>query len=154
MKYLIFVFFYSVSMMSFAQSFDFNQYPAKPYTGKRAAIQFTPETYTFRTVFSALSKQPANFAGHYAIDEVGCGGGCSRGMLYDLKTGKTQFLPYRYLSQCYSEKHGFVDYTIEYQLNSRLLKVIGGEFQDPCLIRYYLEENGKLKLISQQNYWN
>ena len=141
-----------VSVATFAKGLEFQHYPAKLYTGQPAKIQFTKDTYTFRTTFRRLSQEPANFAGHYVIGEVGCGGGCSRGMLYNLRTGKTLFLPYNYLSQCHSKKNGFVNYSLEYQSNSRLLKVIGSEFQDPCLVRYYVEQNGQLKLLSKQLY--
>ena len=71
---------------------SFEQYPAKRYQGKNAAVKLNADTRSFRTRFRDLSHEKANFAGHYAVGYAGCGTGCVLGMMVDVKNGATQFI--------------------------------------------------------------
>ena len=131
---------------------SFEQYPAKRYQGKNAAVKLNADTRSFRTRFRDLSHEKANFAGHYAVGYAGCGTGCVLGMMVDVKNGATQFIGS--VSDC-PPKEGFErwrDKEIAFRPNSRLFVITGIINEDDnehpvCSKQYWLEQNGKLKRI-------
>ena len=131
---------------------SFEQYPAKRYQGKNAAVKLNADTRSFRTRFRDLSHEKANFAGHYAVGYAGCGTGCVLGMMVDVKNGATQFIGS--VSDCPPKEgfEGWRDKDIAFKPNSRLLIITGIINEDDnehpvCSKQYWLEQNGKLKRI-------
>lgn len=70
---------------------------------------------TFRTRIKNGAEQGVNFAGHYSLIQVGCGGGCRIAFLVDLNTGQVADFPYG------GEEH--YQMHLHYLPTSRLLKV-------------------------------
>ena len=132
----------------YAQVPKFSDYPAKAYTGKNAPLVLNKMTSNFKTRFRALANEKPNYAGQYVVDFFGCGGGCISGMVYNVKTGATQFLPFDTLAGCYTDD-GYIDQSIDYHVNSKLFIAYGsdGSVGGKCSVKYYLEQNGKFKLI-------
>lgn len=144
-----------VSVEVYAQGPKFSDYPANLYTGKNAPLVLNKMTSNFKTRFRALENEKPNYAGHYVVDFFGCGGGCIAGMAYNVKTGATQFLPFGALTNCYTDNGEVVDKEIEYRVNSKLFITAGSDDSGDgeCLIQYYVEQNGKFKLIKSTP-WN
>ncbi len=70
---------------------NFEAYPVEVFTGPAVMPAYTGDQRPFaeyRTRIGEAVKHGANFAGHYAVAEVGCGTGCRYGYLTDLKTGR------------------------------------------------------------------
>lgn len=137
----------------YAKDPQFNEYPAQVYKGKNAPLILNSNTSNFKTRFRALANSKPNYAGHYVVDFFGCGGGCISGMAYNVKTGSTQFLPFDTLAGCYTDD-GYIDQEIDYSVNSKLFIAYGsdGFSEGKCLAKYYVEQNGKLKLIKSQKW--
>lgn len=125
---------------------QFKDYPADDFYGQKATIVFDEETYNFRTRFKRLAKQPLNFAGHFAITFIGCGTGCSMGLGYDAKTGKTFFLPS--LTDC-RVNGGYHSPERYFRKESRLIVLAGNYNESTCLTRYYLAEDNDLVLLKE-----
>ena len=135
---------------------EFKDYPVKVYTGKKQPLKLTKENKSYRTKFKTLSSSNSkiNFAGHYVVDFFGCGGGCASGLIYNAQTGKGDFLPMGALTGCYTDD-GYMDHEVEYKPDSRLFVTFGmidHADDKECATRYYLEENGKVKLIYKEPY--
>ncbi len=133
---------------SFAQV-KFSKYPAKVYKGKHKSVKLNKETRRYRTRFrEEISKKPINFAGHYVLNEIGCGVTCSMPVLYDARSGRTSMLSGDLSYPCTDKARDFyLSYDWKFKKNSRLLKVIGSlpnNGDDSCHTRYFLEKNGKL----------
>ncbi len=133
---------------SFAQ-IKFSKYPAKIYKGKHKSVKLNKETRMYRTRFrEEISKKPVNFAGHYVLDEIGCGVTCSIPVLYDARSGKTSMLPMTLTWPCTDKAKGFdLSYDWKFKKNSRLFKVTGSlpnGSANSCYTRYFLEKKGKL----------
>lgn len=137
----------------YAKDPKFNEYPAQVYKGENAPLVLNSNTSNFKTRFRALANSKPNFAGHYVVDFFGCGGGCISGMAYNVKTGSTQFLPFGTLAGCYINDEYF-DQDIDYKVNSKLFIAYGsdGSAEGKCLAKYYIEQNGKFKLIKSQKW--
>jgi hypothetical protein len=138
----------------YAKDPKFNDYPVQVFKGKNAPLKLNSNTSNFKTRFRALANSKPNYAGHYVVDFFGCGGGCISGMAYNVKTGATQFLPFDTLSGCYTDD-GYIDQSIDYQVNSKLFIAYGsdGSADGKCLVKYYVEQNGQLKLIKSKKWY-
>ncbi len=139
---------------SFAKDLIFSDYPIELYKNKRHPIQITKRNKLYQKVLTALSKEKINFSGSYIFDTIGCGGGCSLGLIYNTKTGYASYFK-DYYSECYSVSYGFKPQSFEFKNNSQLLKVVGrrnGKV-DNCELVYYLIENDNLKEISKKLVW-
>ncbi|MBS0384663.1 MAG: hypothetical protein JSS00_04865 [Proteobacteria bacterium] len=69
---------------------DFSAYPAAAFTGMRRTPDFNGAQREFRTYRTALSDGAArgpNFAGRFALVQIGCGAGCNETYQVDLSTG-------------------------------------------------------------------
>lgn len=141
---------------------DFKDYPAHLYTGKNHPALITPEYRNVRTRIRNKAKQPVNFAGHYSLDWIGCGTGCAWALPVDVKTGKLLRIiePLPVTDDCLKksdpeqEPQVLLEGDVKFQSDSRLLIVTGRELYakempDNCMTRYYLEENGLLKLLKK-----
>ena len=133
----------------FAKAPTFEAYPAVSYNSKNHALKLTQQSRIYRTLLAQLSQQKINFAGHYVVEVVGCGGGCSYALAYNAKTGQGFVLP-DFFSDCYSEKNGFKQNDIYFQENSRLMIAEGSRYGNPeqCETVYYLVENNQFKAIN------
>jgi hypothetical protein len=72
------------------RSADFAAYPAEAYGGPRRMPDFDGAARRFRTYRTALGEgaaQGPNFAGKYALVQIGCGAGCNQTYLIDVSTG-------------------------------------------------------------------
>lgn len=139
------------SFSTYAKTPTFQDYPAQTYTGKNQPLKLILQSKKYRTLFKQMSQQPPNFAGHYVMETVGCGGGCSFALAYNVKTGQSFVLPDTF-ADCYSKEKGFKQNDIFYQKDSRLVMAVGSRHGDQaqCETVYYLVENNHFKKISRQ----
>ena len=133
---------------------QFKDYPVDVYQGARHKAVIDSKNKDFRTRFRETDKMPIDFAGHYVTNMYGCGAGCVGMLWVDAQTGKGRFFEPNNFIGCYTEA-GYIDSELYTRPNSRLFIAAGtidGEEvgNDQCLIRYYVEDNGKLKLIETQ----
>ena len=135
----------------YAKTPTFHDYSARTYTGKNHPLKLTSESRKYRTFFKQMSQQQPNFAGHYVMETVGCGGGCSFALAYNAKSGQSFVLPNTF-ADCYSKEKGFTQNDIFYQKDSRLVMAIGSRYgdQEKCETVYYLVENNHFKEIFKQ----
>ncbi|MCH7336078.1 hypothetical protein [Acinetobacter sp. NIPH 2699] len=135
----------------YAKTPTFLDYPAKNYTGKNQPLKLNPQSQKYRTLFKEMSQQKPNFAGHYVMETVGCGGGCSFALAYNAKTGQSLILPDTF-ADCYSEQKGFTQNDILFQKDSRLVVAVGSRYgnQEICETVYYHVENDHFKPISKR----
>lgn len=136
------------SFSTYAKNPTFQDYPASAYTGKNQPLKLTSKSKKYRTLLKQMSQQQPNFAGHYVMETVGCGGGCSFALAYDAKTEQSFILPHTF-ADCYSNEKGFKQNDIIYQKDSRLVMAIGSRYgdQEKCETVYYLVENNHFKEI-------
>src|SRR5690349_6951033 len=69
---------------------DFAAYPVTPYTGARRLPDFNAAQRPirdYRTALGAGAAQGPNFAGRYALVQIGCGASCNATYQIDLSTG-------------------------------------------------------------------
>ena len=69
---------------------DFAAYPAEAFTGERRMPDFNGaarEYRAYRTLLSDGAAQGPNFAGRFALVQIGCGAGCNAIYQIDLATG-------------------------------------------------------------------
>ena len=140
------------SSQTFAnKSLTFQMYSAPRYTEKNKPLLLNAQTQKYQTLLKQMSVKPPNFAGHYVLDTVGCGGGCSFALAYNAKTGQSFVLADSF-ADCFSEQKGYVQNDIVYHKDSRLVIVTGNRYGDPekCETVYYLVENDHFKQISKQ----
>lgn len=113
-------------------------------------ILTTPHQRLYRTRIRDAAAKGANFAGHYAIAEWGCGTGCSGTAMVDVQTGKTFDLPFPLVT--YPMDTHFADDPqsnggLTYTLASRLIILPGCPSGKDCAT-YYMEWTGtEFKLI-------
>lgn len=136
----------------YAKNPTFQDYPAQIYTGKNQPLKLNSQSRKYRTLFKQMSQQHPNFAGHYVMETVGCGGGCSFALAYNAKTGQSFVLPNTF-ADCYSKEKGFTQNDIFYQKDSRLVMAVGSRYGDQaqCETVYYLVEKNQFKEISKQS---
>jgi hypothetical protein len=75
------------------QRADFAFYPVAPYTGPKQAPDFSGPHRALRVYRSLLSdavNTGPNFAGRYALTQIGCGASCTTAYLIDVSTGGIQ----------------------------------------------------------------
>lgn len=139
------------SFSTYAKNTTFHDYPAPAYVGKNQPLKLTSQSQKYRTLFKQMSQKQPNFAGHYVMEIVGCGGGCSFAITYNVKTGQSFVLPNTF-ADCYSKEKGFKQNDIFYQKDSRLVMAVGSRHGDQaqCEMVYYLVENNHFKEISRQ----
>ena len=141
-----------------AQRFDFNNYPVQIiFSGKRHEAIITEKNKNMRTRLSKLVREPVAFAGHYAVERVGCGFDCVFYLIVDVQTGmELEFANlgdvFPALMRCEGEN---IDNYIDVKPHSRLLIAYGreadGDLEDgSCMARYYEEKSGKLYLLEKQ----
>ena len=151
MKKIMALFLFLISFLTVAHAApQFKDYPVDVYKGKPRAFVVDKDTRSFRTRFKEVGRQ-VDFAGHYALGGFGCGTSCCAPIAVNLKSGKGVYL-LGATTGCYKE-NGFVDPEYHYKPNSRLFifaGVIDGDPDERCLVRYYVEQNGKLVLIDKQ----
>lgn len=108
----------------------FEQYKVPMLQFKQQKIQLIGRGKWFKTILTDLSKRKANFAGHYVLDDFGCGGGCQSIAVYNHRTGRGFIHPQDF-RDCYSEKEGFIGRDYAFKPNSRLLIVTGNRKGNP-----------------------
>lgn len=145
----------TVCHISLAQTPTFQDHAVPVYQGKIAKAKITSDTQMHKTRFRALSQQKVNFAGHYVVDWFGCGTNCIGGVMLDARTGKTDYFPTGAIAMCPSESDENDDKQMQFHANSRLFALQSlredpeGEYGVACYQQYYVEENGKLRLLSE-----
>jgi hypothetical protein len=139
------------AQQSTAQNPKFTDYPVSIMKGKKAPLILNKDDRMYRTRYRLLHESSSNFAGHYAVTGVGCGGGCIFVLGVDLKTGKTTSfdLPVgEELSACdesYADANGeMIEKDLWYKADSRLFVVTGRMPNLECGARYFVEKNGKM----------
>lgn len=139
------------SFSTYAKNPTFQDYPAQIYTGKNQPLKLNSQSRKYQTLFKQMSQQKPNFAGHYVMEIVGCGGGCSFAIVYNAKTGQSFIFPHTF-ADCYSKEKGFTQNDIFYQKDSRLVMAVGSRHGDQaqCETVYYLVENNHFKEIFKQ----
>jgi hypothetical protein len=139
------------TQLSTTQSPKFTDYPVAVMKNKKAPLVLNKDDRLYRTRYRLLHQSEPNFAGHYAVTGVGCGGGCIFVLGVDLKTGKpTSFdLPVgEELTACdesYTDANGeMIEKDLWYKADSRLFVVTGRMPNLECGARYFVEKNGKM----------
>jgi hypothetical protein len=123
---------------------DFAAYPAAAMTGERHMPDFDGAQSDFATYRTRLHEGAAagpNFAGHYAVVEIGCGAGCNDPYLVDLSTGEVVDLMDRF-------PDGFV--RLEHHVDSALLRttdLISGTEDWRCHTENFVLRDGTLVSI-------
>ncbi|KAA8731181.1 hypothetical protein F4V57_13960 [Acinetobacter qingfengensis] len=148
LKYFVFVSILTASYALYAKTSTFQDYPAKAYLGKNQLLKLNQQSKKYRTLLKQMSQQQPNFAGHYVLETVGCGGGCSFALAYNAKTGQSFVLPDTF-TDCYSKQNGFQQNDIFFQKDSRLVVATGSRYGNPsqCEEVYYLVEQDRFKHI-------
>ncbi|MCH2071199.1 hypothetical protein [Acinetobacter pittii] len=136
------------SFSTYAKNTTFQDYPAPAYVGKNQPLKLTAQSQKYRTLFKQMSQQQPNFAGHYVMETVGCGGGCSFAIAYNAKTGQSFIFPHTF-ADCYSKEKGFKQNDIFFKKDNRLIIAVGSRYgdQEKCETVYYLVENAQFKEI-------
>ncbi len=137
-----------------SQDPKFRNYPVAVMKGRKAPLRLNADDMIFKTRYRELYKSAPNFAGHYALTGVGCGGGCVFILAVDFKTGKTVGFDVsagEELSAC-SEEYGdntgeYIEKGFGYEPDSRLFAVTGRMPGLECGTRFYQEKNGKMLQI-------
>lgn len=127
----------------------FTDYSVKSvYTGKTAKLDLSdPSAKMFRTRLSDALKEKPDFAGEYVSTMWGCGADCRSYSFISKRTGK--------LLDAYFGGESNAEDVVATNPKSRLL-VTEQENKDEnynvesITVRYYVLENGKLKLIKTQ----
>lgn len=73
--------------------YDFDKYPAKVYTGKKAPLKLGDWTMFKTRLKWAHQDGEIGFAGNYIVTTWGCGAGCLSGAMIDKRSGKVYGLP-------------------------------------------------------------
>ncbi len=127
---------------------QFADYPVKTrLKGKPVLPKFTGDTAQFRTRIRNGMKDGPNFAGHFSLIEIGCGGSCIFTFLIDARTGKVVDFPLG--------GEEFYQLQLKYRLDSTLLQAdwmdtsVGS--YDTCIRRFYDISSGTPKQVSQES---
>jgi hypothetical protein len=136
------------------QSPKFRDFPAEVFRGQKPPLKLSGNDLDYRTRYRALHRLPPNFAGHYAVSEVGCGTFCTFLLTIDLKTGKSAWLKVPSGEELYVCPEAYVDDRGEeigrgilFRANSRLMVVFGKTASNECGVHYFEERNGEMILI-------
>lgn len=147
---LVFLGCVGLTTNAFAQ-IKFSDYPTSVYKGKRNIV-WDRQTQSIKTTVKRMQQEPIDFAGNYVEGGIGCGTSCYNTFWLNVKTGKlVNFdIPLDYYAVC----EDGTEASIETRANSRLMIVKGGLNTDvmagteqKCVVKYFLENNGKLKEI-------
>ena len=107
---------------------DFKKFPVENiYRGKPKLPDFAGRDKTYRSLRTRITegaRSGANFAGKWAIVEIGCGAGCLSAFLVDISTGRVSTLP--------TSGEDYASLTLKYRLDSRLL-IARYQSNDACL---------------------
>ncbi|CAM5500917.1 hypothetical protein MAUB1S_08371 [Mycolicibacterium aubagnense] len=127
---------------------QFADYPAKTYLeGKPVLPKFTGDTARYRTRIRDGMKEGPNFAGHFSLIEIGCGGSCIFTFLIDARTGKVVDFPLG--------GEEFYQLQMKYGVDSTLLQAdwmdTGVGSYDTCIRRFYDIGSGVPKKVSEES---
>lgn len=122
------------------------------FKGKPAVpILQTPGQRMFRTKIREGAKAGANFAGHYAIAQWGCGSECVSIAIIDEKAGTVYATPFDWLGYppplTYADVVKDTDAPLIYKVDSRLLIVRGCAEDKDCASFYYEWTGSQFKLL-------
>jgi hypothetical protein len=95
-----------------------------------------------RTRIRDAMKQGPNFAGHYAMVEIGCGTSCRFGYVADLDSGRVIAFPFG--------GEEFYQLALIYESRSRLMLVkwMAGDFKN-CIERYVIFDDEQFKRLAE-----
>ena len=137
-------------------SFDRYRVVEARFSGKPATPLFkTSGDRSFRTAIREAETGGPNFAGHYTIAEIGCGGGCVSIAVVDAKTGAVYPGPFRNLSwelRQYEGKLRSDDEKFEqlsYHPDSRLLIARGCPGETNCASYFWEWTGSQFKLVQK-----
>ncbi|WP_433988834.1 hypothetical protein SuNHUV7_26100 (plasmid) [Pseudoseohaeicola sp. NH-UV-7] len=131
---------------------SFKQFPTKVYlAGAPSAPDFSGRDKSFRGYRTRISEGVnggANFAGHIAVVEVGCGTSCRFAFVVDLRTGEVASFPYGGEEQ--------YEMALLYTVDSRLLKVVWADTSSypygPCIEQDLLIEGLEFRVLSERRF--
>jgi len=137
----------------------FADYPVEVFRGSKPPLQLTEEQEYWRRTYDDAREQEPNFAGRYVLHgaPIGCCGDVPIVMLgLDLSTGKPIDVDIRQgdaFKDCapkYKDRAGKrVRAAYYYRAESRLIVVTGAAPGDRCLVEFFVENGGSLKLVHQ-----
>jgi hypothetical protein len=137
-------------------SFDQYRVAEAKFSGKPATPVFkTAGARSFRTAIREAETGGPNFAAHYTIAEIGCGGGCVSIAIVDVKTGVVYPGPFRNLSwelRQYEGKLRSDDEKFEqlsYHPDSRLLIARGCPGETNCASYFWEWTGSQFKLVQK-----
>jgi hypothetical protein len=138
----------------------FDQYPGEAtYEGNaHLPVLVTPLDRKYRATIRNAAAAGANFSGHYAIANWGCGTGCQEFVIVDLKTGTVYQPPFEGIGFHYNQKDtdptpGWQCYSdlLTYRRDSSLLVVEGCRIPSAslrCGRTYFTMEAGRLREVA------
>lgn len=148
MKRLIAAVLAVLSVGAAAAEPQFADYPTKTYLkGKPVLPKFKGDTAEYRTRIRNGMKDGPNFAGHFNLIEIGCGGSCIFTYLIDARSGKV--VDFALGGEEYYQLQ------LKYRLDSTLLQAdwmdtsVGS--YDTCIRRFYDISSGTPKQVSQES---
>lgn len=137
----------------------FADYPVEVFRGPKPPLQLTEEQEYWRRTYDDAREQEPNFAGRYVLHGApsGCCGDVPIVMLgLDLATGKPIDVDIRQgdaFKDCapkYKDQAGKrVRAAYYYRAESRLIVVTGAAPGDRCLVEFFVENGGSLRLVHQ-----
>ncbi|MEP7222138.1 MAG: hypothetical protein ABI673_05660 [Novosphingobium sp.] len=139
----------------------FTNFPVAMMKGPIPPLQLVNDDMMFRTrirqLYEASRKYGPNFAGHYAVTDVGCGTFCTFLITIDMKTGRTVWLHVPSGEDVYVCDDAYTDAKGEtpgengnkfyFKPNSRLFVVTGKLPGNDCGARYFEEKDGQMRMI-------
>lgn len=139
----------------------FDAFPAVPYTGANAPLQFgnDREARLYRTRLREWSTHKVNFAGHYILADWGCGSGCLQTMLIDAQNGhvfhpeELSAISWYDVDPILMEDSPGQTWTnegpLKFTSTSKLLIALGAPSEDSGRrgISYYVWDHERLKLV-------
>ena len=103
-----------------------------------------PDARRYRTRLRDAAEHGPNFAGHYAMAEWGCGGGCVQFAAVDLTNGHVTFFPAG-LSWTREKNPG-----LRFQKDSRAVHAVGMLNEKDSADRWYVWTGERFKLIAKK----
>lgn len=160
-KYLLVIL--GLLIINLANAVNFNDYPVKLYTGKKAPLNYKSHFYAkmFKThINDAYNAKKPDFAGNYSVALWGCGAGCATYAMIDRRTGKVYSLGDLHYNATKKVKlsceqvpdHSFFITEYHYQADSRLMIAEQlctiNEQEQYIYLHHYLLWNDKAKQFS------
>ncbi|MDR3445370.1 MULTISPECIES: hypothetical protein [unclassified Dyella] len=119
------------------------------YQGQVAAPMLrSAQDKRYRTMIrDAAASEKVNFAGHYVLSAVGCGGGCLQIFALDARNGEVSWLPFTVSWGVEDKLFDTEIMPLDYRIDSNLLVVAGSRNEHGHGTYNYIFEHGHFRLL-------